>query len=225
MTPLDVVYPLRADGDYEELRYSLRSLRNLPHRRVWLVGGRPSWVRDVGHIPTTQMSTKVRNVYLGLIAAARHRGVSDPFILFNDDFFVTEPVDDVPVWHLGPIRDVLEGYVGRADNYVQRIHRTARVVGYDALSYEGHWPMRLVKAPLLDLLDECARDELQIRTVYGNRMRLDGEQHPDCKIKRDGFGVRTPFTSTSDTSFAEYQIGRDLRAMFPDPSPYERPPL
>ena len=41
---LDVVYCVKELITNEELRYSLRSLRNLPHRKVWIFGGCPKWV-------------------------------------------------------------------------------------------------------------------------------------------------------------------------------------
>ena len=45
---LDVVIPLKESEDNEELRYVLRSIAaNLPHRKVFLAGFKPSWVKNV----------------------------------------------------------------------------------------------------------------------------------------------------------------------------------
>src|SRR5690606_41501940 len=39
-----IVVPVREGPVNEQLRYALRSwTANLPHRQVWLVGGRPTW--------------------------------------------------------------------------------------------------------------------------------------------------------------------------------------
>ena len=42
----DVVYCVKDDPDNEELRYSLRSLKNLPHQKVWIYGGGPKWLNE-----------------------------------------------------------------------------------------------------------------------------------------------------------------------------------
>jgi hypothetical protein len=46
-----------------ELRYSLRSLRNFPRGRVFIAGFKPSWVKNVTHIPTVQRGSKLINAY------------------------------------------------------------------------------------------------------------------------------------------------------------------
>ena len=40
----DIVYFVKPSEDNDELKYSLRSLKNLNHGQVYLVGYRPSWV-------------------------------------------------------------------------------------------------------------------------------------------------------------------------------------
>jgi hypothetical protein len=37
----DVVVMVRVGREYDELRYALRSLCNVPHGRVWVYGGEP----------------------------------------------------------------------------------------------------------------------------------------------------------------------------------------
>lgn len=43
---MDILYLCRP-GENLELRYSLRSLRNVPHGRVWIFGDCPDWVTNV----------------------------------------------------------------------------------------------------------------------------------------------------------------------------------
>ncbi|MFF3129757.1 hypothetical protein ACFVRD_48125 [Streptomyces sp. NPDC057908] len=56
----DIVYVVRPWNQNEQLRYSLRTLANLPHRRVWIAGYCPTWVGpDVGRIPVAQAGITV----------------------------------------------------------------------------------------------------------------------------------------------------------------------
>ena len=47
---MDAVYYVRPGDRNDELRYSLRSLANLPHDRVWIVGHTPPWVTGIESI-------------------------------------------------------------------------------------------------------------------------------------------------------------------------------
>ena len=98
MSAPDVVYLCRS-GENEELRYSLRSLKNVPHGQVWIFGGAPSWISDrvnfVG-VPQTDFNfrdawkTKFENTRRNLYTATQQPEVSEHFLLMNDDFYVTE---------------------------------------------------------------------------------------------------------------------------------------
>src|SRR5688572_13246658 len=98
----DIVYVCRPGDDNEELRYSLRSLRNLPHGRVFVAGYCPVWVSsEVERIPVPRMSDKHTHALASLVAAMNDERVSDPFVMFNDDFYIMRPMDRVPILHTG----------------------------------------------------------------------------------------------------------------------------
>lgn len=105
----DIVYPVRPGTINEELRYSLRSLANVPHGRVWIAGHRPPWARGVGHIPVPPQATKYLGSTANLRAAVEHPEVAEEFLYFNDDFFVMTAVQEVPALHRGPV-DRVEAY-------------------------------------------------------------------------------------------------------------------
>ena len=221
MTPPDVVYLVRPGNDNEELRYSLRSLNNLPHRRVWLAGHQPPWTRNVGRIPVAQDGGKWDNQHANLTAACSHPDVADQLVLFNDDFFVTDPLDQVPVLHRGPFGDLERTYLNRYGEYARRMVATARILGRDALAYDAiHTPLPIVKrlmSAVLDGLDPW----MLFRSVYANRNHLGGGQADDVKVTGMRAGMNRPLTSTSDRSFARGEVGRQLRAQFPHRSRYE----
>jgi hypothetical protein len=215
----DVVYLVRDGHENEELRYSLRSLINLPHRHVWLAGFQPSWTTNVGRIAVSQSSTKWNNQHRNLAAAVEVGQVSDPFVMFNDDFFVVLPLGAVPVLHRGPFTSVISQHRHRRDEYARRMRATAELCGDTANCYDQiHVPMTFQKEPLRRVLTE-SRGAL-FRTVYGNRLQVGGRVHHDVKVRGDQF-CEGPFVSTSDATFARKQAGRRIRQMFPQPSPYE----
>jgi hypothetical protein len=233
---VDVVYLCR-EGENEELRYSLRSLRNLPHERVWVFGGAPEWICGAELVPVDQHDTKYRVTTAAMRAACRHPDVSDPFVLFNDDFYVMRPVPEVPVLHRGPVTAVLAYYErrwGGRSRYSIGMRETAallRSLGFDdPLSYELHVPLPIHKAAMLEALDAGEASGITVlhkRTLYGNLARLGGERLADCKIvsTRDGRISGRHVTdahtwlSSSDASFAG--LAPFLQHRFPRPSPFE----
>lgn len=229
-SPPDIVYVLRDTGDNcEELRWSLRSLQNLPHGQVWLVGHRPDWVTGINHLPRPQEGRSKYQIQRGHVAkACRTAGVADRFVLFNDDFFVVAPVEVVPVWHRGV---ALESHLPMRNPWVKSIRETAMLLqkwGYpDPLSYEIHAPFPVEKTRMAEALARIpqARHGIQMRTVYGNVNDVGGVQVDDRKIKIPNWTDQIPegatFVSTSDRSWREGAIGRAIRARFPEKGAYE----
>lgn len=50
----DIVYFVKESDENEELRYSLRSLKNFPHKRVWFYGGCPKGLKPDVHVYVEQ---------------------------------------------------------------------------------------------------------------------------------------------------------------------------
>lgn len=227
----DVIYPVRPGDVNEELRYSLRSLANLPHGRVWMVGHKPSWVRGVEFIAGNDAPFARANLYRNLWLACTHPDVSDDVVIFNDDFYVTTPVDAAPVLY----RDNLNRQVaqlikraGRTGWWQESMAKTRAVLhdaGYDdPISYELHTPFPCDRHKMATVLarfaDVAAHNPPQWRTLYGNVEAIGGQLFADCKALRPG-PVRRPFHSTDDLSFRYFR--GQFTQMFAEPSPYETP--
>lgn len=231
---------LGSNGD--ELRYSLRSLKNLPHDKVVVSGDRHDWFSDdIIHIP---IDRRVHSKYHDAErrwgnALKADLGITD-FYAFNDDFFIVKPLELVPNYHVGKL---YEAHLTRVKNhghssYTEAMQRTDRFLHdqgiTDRYAYATHTPMRmnvtnrlLVHHMLLDRL----RDGYTImpRTVYGNMFVAPSEEIEDVKIIDLETGLNdiqsiltTGIVSTHEYSFSQGKIGRELRAMFPEPSRYER---
>ena len=224
--PADLVYFVRP-GDYnEELRFSLRSLANLPHKRVWIIGHTPDWVQDVWSIPGNLQDSKWRNVPDNLRIACEAMSARE-FVVMNDDFFVTAPTDDLPPLYRGELRAHIERS-GRG-TWRASLRQTlawAKARGVEPLSYELHVPVVVDRRKLLAAVEECLAwpNEIppQWRSVYGMMWGVEAALATDGKVKNLRSVVPAgPFTSSEDTTFRGAVRPR-LEELFPNPSPYER---
>jgi len=173
---------------------------------------------------------KFEQAFENLRAALWHPDLSEDFYFFNDDFFVMEPLQDLPVVHRGWVSDrIAEG--GGGDTYrhgrsvTQNLLKTLLPAREDLLSYEAHAPMEFNTEALRAVLDLIGRHLptslatiAHWKTVYGNLAALGGRYIESPKA--GGPPWPTPFMSTEDTAF-EGEAGDYIRGLFPDPSPYE----
>lgn len=218
----DHVYLCR-DGENEELRFSLRSLaRFVAHDRVWIVGGWPGWVSArVNTVRNEPGGTKHARTTSHLRLACLTDDISDPFVMWNDDFFATAPVHQVPVLHNGP----LVPRMGRGSWYhgQRATERWLRqqLGGRVLMSYELHVPLVVHKQPMLEALGRLGEIEHPVphkRTVYGNLAGIGGIHSSDVKVWTPRAEIPIPWVSSSDGTFA--------RAVRPrlglgEPGPYE----
>ncbi len=227
---LDVVYPVRQGNGNEELRYSLRSLVNLPHRNVYLMGSPPAWT--VCENRPFQQGVNYRvNTTKAMRKACEDPEISNPFIFMNDDFFIMNPLLECPRLNRGPIDSVITQLAPKKDSYAQGMAATKNLLislGFtDVLSYELHMPMLIFKDSMqyaLKKYDQSRAANLHKRTLYGNIIDYGGESVADNKINNNTstWDRDCTFISTSDLSFKTYTVGAWIRSFFPNPSPYER---
>ncbi|MGC4947701.1 hypothetical protein ACLQ2N_16085 [Streptomyces sp. DT224] len=223
---------MRQGAVNEQLRYALRSwAAHLPHRHVWVVGGRPPWLRGVHHIGTSQTGTKYANTTRAVRAACEHPDVSGTFLLANDDMFAMHPVDEMPVLHRGPVRGVEAYYATRGNgSYLQGLRETRDLLvglGHrDPLSYELHVPLPVTKAGMLHALDIGRHlPVLHKRTAYGVLAGIGGTEMRDVKVLHRApreFGPESAWLSTMPDAFQNGAVGQFIRRAFPQPGPYEK---
>lgn len=226
----DLVYVLGPGGGFTEFRYSLRSVAaNLGHGAVWVVGAKPDWLSDVGHIPMPNDRNRYLNATDNLLAACREAGVAESCVLMNDDFYVVNPVDSIPVLHRGSLAHFLAN--GRVQaQYRNGLMATWRFLadrGVEPLCYELHTPFPFRKAAMSEAI-ESARARVQDacyqeRTLYGGLTGLGGKQILDVKdVPGRGQLGSYDFLSTSDHGFVVKPVGAFIRQRFAQPCRYER---
>src|SRR5690606_33337736 len=127
---MDAVYFVRPGRHHEELRYSLRSLTNLPHDNVHIIGHIPEWVTGVIAHPRERPETKYATTTAHMRYACETPTISDPFILMNDDFFIVKKVRKLNTYHRGPVRDVIADYRARTPHspYVRGMEQTLQLL-------------------------------------------------------------------------------------------------
>ena len=231
MEKLDVVYFVKPDQVNNELLFSLRTVeRNFPHARVWFCGGQPIELTPDERMSMVQQGAnryeKVRNM---LIEVCRNNEITEDFWLFNDDFFILRPIDDLPPWYNGTLREHVANVEhrnnGMPSKYTRQLRRTINILldaGCDILNYAVHAPMRVNREKMLKTIERFP-DCPMFRALYGNYNEIGGIDRSDCKIVRPEIPIPADarFVSTSDASFINGLVGRQIRERFTEPSRWE----
>lgn len=229
---LDVVYFVKEAYENEELRYSLRSVDlNLPHRNVWIYGMPPCGI-EVDHVARFGQTgrtkwDRVRSMFEKLDL---NYGLSDNFILMNDDFFIMKPIKELKNYYGGSLQErinVIEKHFNGPTSYTVRLRRTQEYLKANKLTtknYELHIPMIVNKAKFKEQLDRYKGLNGASRSFYGNTYKIGGTKCKDVKVyDLDGnFNHNTTFLSTSDQSFYFGEVGKFIREKFPYKSRFER---
>lgn len=224
----DIVYVLKDNPPTEELRYSLRSLVNFPHREVWFVCGVPDGIKPDHQIRHEQRGASnwqksTSSVYL----ACLEKGLTEDFWLFNDDFFVMKPVKSMKPVYNGTlyrrIQELEERNFGKTlySRELEKDYRMLMEEGYKTLNYSVHMPMLINKKKALQLLDKYPNLP-SFRSLYGNYWDIGGVNRKDCKVlSHTEVPKNTRFLSTTDTAFQYGKVGEYIRECFPEKSRFE----
>ena len=237
---MDILYTVKNTVQNEELLYSLRTLKNLPHDRIFIVGGCPKSINQdkIIYIPRKQSGTKYQNTTNNLKVACLDERLSNDFILMNDDFFILRPVENIVNelnCHIGTITSRIQRHImkyGKPSKYCNGAEETRNFIrkitgDWEPLSYELHIPMVLNKEKFLKMFDLPGIEDISVlhkRTLYGNLYYKNSKEIPDVKCLNGAlfdwhYAEERKFLSSSDDSWVfvrSYLIHR-----FPEKSEYE----
>ena len=223
----DIVYFVKDSKSNEELRYSLRSLKNFPHRKVWFYGGCPDGLRPDEHVKVVQdKENKWKNVSMMLDMACKNPAISKNFWIFNDDFFIMNKVLNPQDYHSGDLykRIVqLEDKHGGITEYSLQLRNMCKeleALGCDSKNYAVHYPMLINKKYALEVLNMT--DCPMFRCLYGNYAPVKSINVNDCKIiSKEKEWKGSDYLSTEDSAFADGVVGKQIREIFNEPCQYE----
>jgi hypothetical protein len=209
---MDLVYICR-NGENEELRYSIRSaVKNLPHDKIWVVGGKPDWYTG-NYIEVDQSKAKYTNARNSLKAICNSKEISESFILMNDDFYIINRIESVPYMYAGTLSDKIEQRddIFNGNTYTTLLKQTLGSLSRKniniSLDYELHVPMVMEKRKLQKVLIFSGL----WRSIYGNVFGVGGIKMRDVKVysKSDKFysnsynikKLKYDYLSSNDDSF------------------------
>lgn len=223
----DIVYFVKESESNEELRYSLRSLVNFPHRYVWFYGGCPKGLNPDFHVPVKQdKDNKWKNVSMMLDMACRNPKITKEFWLFNDDFFIMEKIDKPQNYYRGDLykrivqlEDVYKGFTPYS-KLLRNCAKELESLGCDSKDFSLHIPIKINRINMLCLRNMT--DFEGFRSLYGNYFNIAKKTMRDVKIvdrfKRYESGC---YLSTDDKAFRDGVVGQQIRERFKDKCEYE----
>lgn len=226
----DIVYILKNDIDGSELKYSLRSLVNFPHGRVWFYGGKPKGITPDRMVEFEQEGrTKWQRSTNSLRMACKNDEITSSFWLFNDDFYCMKPCDGIPPFYNGDLYQrilQLKSDHKRQSGYVMQLEKMVELLdvhGLGVKNYGVHMPMLIDRAKALVVLKEFDPCPM-FRSLYGNSCNIGGVNREDVKLSRldEEPDHDADWLSTSNTSFMYGAVGEYIRSAFPEASEYER---
>lgn len=223
----DIVYFVKDSKSNEELRYSLRSLKNFPHRKVWFYGGCPDGLRPDEHVKVVQdKENKWKNVSTMLDMACNNPLITKDFWLFNDDFFIMNKVLHTVNYFSGDIykRIVLledkHGGITQYSSELRKMCQELESMGCASKNYAVHYPMLINRKKALELLN--ITNNPMFRCLYGNYANVKAEWSNDCKIiSKEKEWKGSDYLSTEDKAFADGVVGKQIRERFADKCQYE----
>lgn len=241
----DLVYTLKAGSVNQdlELRYSLRSLDKhaCNYNKVVIVGHCPDWVdqKQVLYIPFEQIWYKERNIMSKLLQVSQDSRVSEDFIHFNDDYFLTNPWDfALPTNFCATmsLRESLDN--GRSFGaYPSIIRRTWEFLHKHALPilhYDVHLPFTFNKDLFVSTMtdtrliwEDPTKRGYVIRSLYGNMNQIEAQSMKDVKFIdfinwEVGLQVVNKLKIFSSGETLTHNVIKVLENLYPKKSRYEK---
>lgn len=223
---MDVVFPYRRTEDDFDLRYSLRSLVNIPHDRVIVAGDWPAFAsRKLKRVRVGRSYDRYRSSRTNIAGAIKRAGISGEFVVMNDDIFVLRP------WrfradHRGSIDEYLNH--GEANGtyraMVVKTRDLLKSVGVaDPLFFGLHTPSVFESDRFLAMVAEFKTQQYLTRTLYGNLFPAEGEKRADVKLRSwPSADLPKDVLSTSDQCGRNPAFRAWIEEKFPTPSVYEK---
>lgn len=215
---MDVLYYIGGGSMHHnnELKYSLRALEKhcKDLGKVWVVGNKPEFLQNVEYIWVEDKDKWWKNAFLKTIKAIEN-GISDKFLLMNDDFYMLEDfkAETYPAYYHGEIPQ-------KAVNpYQEVIINTARLLksmDKPTKHYGIHCPI-MIEAEKYKTLAKYMTEPVSVRCLYGN-LFCKGQNADDCKCSVLKKNKTKCFSSTPWAP----EVMAELQRLFPERSRFEK---
>lgn len=236
---MDIVIPLGSGSPWQdnELRYCLRGIATYlaGYGNIFIVGHKPEWLQNVIHIPFDEVSlaaVRESNICMKVMEACSRQDLSNDFLFFNDDHFLLRPViaDQFPYYHCGLIADKLKDCKS-FNPYRKTLRNSIALLGNAALNYDVHCPVTFNQSAYLGIMNLTNWNKpygYLMKSIYCNRMKVQGEYLQDCKINVklteesiEDIIRSLPFFSVGNAGLND-AMKNTLQRLYPHPCEYEK---
>lgn len=231
-----IVIPLGRGSRWNdtELRYCLRSVEKhlTGYGEVIIIGEKPSWLRNVVHIPfdegpAPQSHEKERNIFNKIMVACNDGWVTNRFLFMNDDHFLLQNFEAVrfPFYYDSTLNVLMT-----VTDYKHTVKNTldyfnGALVG----NFDVHAPIVYHREyfPWLSKADWSVKWGYCIKSMYCEKNGIIGDRYPDLKInevypadKIRNLITGRPWFSIGDRA-REGGLLKVLQELYPKKSKYE----
>lgn len=220
-----------------ELLFSLRSLEkhSMSFGKVYIVGDKPKYLNNkIIHInkPDDKSQCKERRIYEKILTACRTGPISDPFIFFNDDFFLVKDINMtyLPYYYFNTV-EAKASLRQKKDIYFRALKNTYEALkekGLPTLYFDIHYPMYYHKEwfeKAMATYDWTKSGGYVVKSLYANTMKIKGNPKKDSKIFHSHSRKEIKDVIKQTDLFSTENITRTmalvLQELFPDKSTYE----
>lgn len=202
-----------------ELLYSLRSLHQYAEvGRVFVVGYKFWWMRDVVHVPIGEVGgAPNRSTFNKLRHVVFNEPISERFLHWHDDFYLQQPFEERLQHRTRP---------GIGHSVFRKAMEAARkqIGRDDVLDFELHVPVVLSRSQCQWVIKDVKDPNVAFRTVYFNRFTGPSTAIDDVKISSWAVPPsHQPCFSIADNVGGDRRFQEWVRDRYPHPSPWERP--
>jgi hypothetical protein len=191
-----------------------------------VVGDVPTWFTGT-KMPLPPQREKFANARQSITAYVNHT-TAQAFLLTMDDIYLTEPIEQLPICHLGPVKNYSSYRTGKG-TYATAIRQTADWIG-NPLAYLAHTPLPLDTAKVRDFLNDYPANYLLepflLYAVAG--IGGEGQRTGNAKCRGDDnfahkLALDIPYLSSNPDSW-NGKLGDHIKAMFDQPCRWETLP-
>lgn len=235
---MDVVIPY-IYSKHNELRYCLRSIdKYFNHRRIFIIGDEADskqdrWLKTACNITiSNEGKSREARIFNKLLLAANMPEVSDPFVMFNDDHFLTHHMTEIPYGWNSSLEEIV-AYRLYNDGYTRALRNTLKALNHmdkPTKHFDIHTPIIYEKDrinKIAEIFDWSIPFGYCIKSLYCNYFEIEGEYIEDCKLKKSGdlVGMKRQIAnhwvfSCGDTAFPT--MAALLKELYHDKSRYEK---
>lgn len=178
----NVIYPYLRNYS-RELEWSIKSLKNVEHGDVYVIGQAPDYPIDAQiitpQVPPMWARISPYNdvIHKILTYAEKHDGY---FLLMNDDIFLIDKYDGT-VYHRGLLSDRTQGSLNVYRKGLKNTENWLIQNNYPIKDYDCHTPMVMNSQKFIDLVQRILPllnmgHNLMIRSLYGNVYGVESEK-------------------------------------------------